>query len=530
MNLEQQEKMMAHIQKLEGLLVVACHRFLTRLAIAVCALIIPQQASPYGSAQTHLDVTEAILGGFGGDDFRKFFNATSGAIDSMAKDFEEHFPEMTKKFNPWTHRLMGHSWSLDEEVPDWVLDKLEKEYGVSRKKALAYCKQYQEKIIKKAIEMTGLPKEKAIAFASLVIDLHHLQDLEPGNSVVEQVARIKKVVANINRHIDILLAENPKLAAVIKNRLNTVLEACLKEGLSEMEIAKRMIDALLDCRLGTAIYSCTKKVMKLVYSIDRVIEANARAAAARAKAAAIKAASKVKRAATVSGFKKSLAASAKYTTVATKTGEDATKKTVETAAKKAGCKEAKTFYGILQKVYRKEGEERYILSIHVPEKAFQGVSAGVLTFIISEGISAVGFAKGEMTEDAFMVETGKNAGAALVDGLAVYVVCSLGFGPAGVVSIAVGVGAYIIYDIAFDALYDIGRFKGITLDDYFGVMPTEIQRRPSAFDYEGACRILNFEGYSPGLGYEGNAPGLDYKGDRPGLGEVPNIRKDGFGL
>lgn len=61
-------------------------------------------------------------------------------------------------------------------------------------------------------------------------------------------------------------------------------------------------------------------------------------------------------------------------------------------------------------------------------------------------------------------------------------------------------------------------------------MPTEIQRRPSAFDYEGACKILNYEGTAPGLGYEGNAPGLDYKGDRPGLGEVPNIRKDGFGL
>lgn len=500
---------------------------LTGLLVA----ILPITSLGYGSATTHREVTEAILGGFGGDDFREFFDSTSGAIDSMAKDFEEHFPEMTKKFSPWTHRLMGHSWSLDEEVPDWVLDKLEKEYGVSRKKAFAYCKRYQEKIIKKAMEMTGLPKDKAIAFASLVTDLHHLQDLEPGNSVVKQVARIKKVVANLNRHIDTLLAENPKLAAVIRNRLNSALNACLKEGLSEMEIAKRMIDALLDCRLGTAIHSCTKKTMKLVYSIDRVIEANARAAAARAKAAAIKAAAKANKAATVGGFKKSLSTSAKYTTVATKTGDDVTAKTVETTAKKAGYKNTKMVRGLLQKVTTKQGGESFILSVPVAgSAAIEGVSTGVLTFVISEGFTAVGFAKGEMTEDAFWVETWKNAGAAVVDGVAVAVVCCLGFGPAGVVAIAVGVGAYIIYEVVFNVLYDINKFKGITLDDYLGVMPTEIQRRPSAFDYEGACKILNYEGTAPGLGYEGNAPGLDYKGDRPGLGEVPNIRKDGFGL
>ena len=502
-------------------------RWIIRLAIVVGVLVIPQQATPYGSAQTHLDVTEAILGGYGGDDFRELFDATSGAVDSMAKDFEEHFPEMTKHFNPKTHRLLGHGWALDEEVPESVLEQIEKEYGVSRKKALAYCREYQEKIIKRAMELTGLARDKATAFASLIIDLHQLQDLEPGNSVVKQVSRVKKVVANINRHLDSLLAENPKLAAVIKKKLNAVLEACLKEGLSEKEIAKRLIDALMECHLGTAINSCNKKFLKLVYSIDRVVNANARAAAARAKAAAAKA----NKAATLNKFKKTLSSSAKYTTVATKTGEEVTAKTVENTAKKAGYKNTKMVRGLLQKVTTKQGGESFILSVPVAgSAAIEGVSAGVLTFVISEGFTAVGFARGEMSEDTFWVETWKNAGAAVVDGVAVAVVCCLGFGPAGVVAIAVGVGAYIIYEVVFNVLYDINKFRGITLDDYLGVMPTEIQRRPSAFDYEGACKILNYEGTSPGLGYEGNAHGLDYKGSSPGLGEVPNIRKDGFGL
>ena len=76
----------------------------------------------------------------------------------MADDFETHFPEMRKKFNPWTHRLMGHSWSLDEKVPEQVLTRLEKEYGVSRPKVIRYCKEYQEKIIRSAIEIKNVDK------------------------------------------------------------------------------------------------------------------------------------------------------------------------------------------------------------------------------------------------------------------------------------------------------------------------------------------------------------------------------------
>ena len=255
------------------------------VALGLSVLMGSMNAFSYGSAMTHLEVTEAILGGYGGDDFREFFGATSGAIDSMAEDFEAHFPEMTKKFNPWTHRLMGHSWSLDEDAPEWVLNRLEKEYGVSRPNAIRYCREYQEKIIRTATEMTGLAHDQATAFAALVIDLHQLQDLEPGNKAVMYVGRIEKVAANISRHIDALLADRPEFAEMLQKKLSTVLNAGRKDCLSEKETAKMMIDALVDCHLGTAINSCHKKTIKLTYSIDRVVSANAKAAAAREKMA-----------------------------------------------------------------------------------------------------------------------------------------------------------------------------------------------------------------------------------------------------
>ena len=255
------------------------------IALVLGVLIGPFNAFSYGSAKTHLEVTEAILGGYGGDDFQEFFGRTSGALDSMAEDFEAHFPEMTKKFNPWTHRLMGHSWSLDEKVPEQVLTRLEKEYGVSRPKVIRYCKEHQEKIVRKAIELTGLVRDLATAFAALVIDLHQLQDLEPGNRAVKYVGRIEKVSANINRRIGVLLVDRPEYAAVLQKKLNGVLNAGRKEGLSEKEMAKKMIDLLMACHLGTAINSCHQKTLKLAYNIDRVVNANAKAAAARAKQA-----------------------------------------------------------------------------------------------------------------------------------------------------------------------------------------------------------------------------------------------------
>ena len=255
------------------------------VALVSGVLMGSMNAFSYGSAATHLEVTEAVLGGYGGNDFREFFEATSSAIDSMADDFEAHFPEMSKKFNPWTHRLMGHSWSLDEEVPERVLVRLETEYGVSRPKVIRYCAEYQEKIIRSAIEMTGLARDPATAFAALVIDLHQLQDLEPGNRAVKYVRRIEKVSANISRHIDALLADRPEFAEMLQKKLSTVLNAGRKDCLSEKETAKRMIDVLMGCHLGTAINRCHKKTMKLTYSIDKAVNANAKAAKARAKLA-----------------------------------------------------------------------------------------------------------------------------------------------------------------------------------------------------------------------------------------------------
>ena len=51
------------------------------VALGLSVLMGSMNAFSYGSATTHLEVTEAILGGYGGDDFQEFFGRTSGALD-----------------------------------------------------------------------------------------------------------------------------------------------------------------------------------------------------------------------------------------------------------------------------------------------------------------------------------------------------------------------------------------------------------------------------------------------------------------
>lgn len=498
------------------------------IAIWCCMLAAPQCVLAFGrnaaskSAEIpgHFDEIMAVFEGYGKDGgLIELFDSTSTQIDKMPYELYEKY-DLKKNFNGWTHRIVGHGNALDEEIPEEVLKRLEKEYGMPRDEMVRYWKGFQERLYEKAQNLTGLPKDKAKALVSFVWDLHLLGDLEPGNTAVKDVLEMEKIVDNITKHLKELLGDDSVFVENLRKKLLTIL----KEGRTPSEIAQSMMDTILKSKIGGRIYLKYKNAIKFKWIEDVAINAREwieKRVVLHAKQVAQKIKEPI-----VSLFKKTLSTCAKYTSVATRSGEDVTAKTVEETARKSGCKNTKVTRGLLQKVTTKEGEESLLLSVPVVE----GVSAGVLTFVISEGVTAVGFAKGDITEEEFWVETWKNVGASVVDGLAVGVVCCLGFGPAGVVAIAVGIGAYIIYDVVFTVLYDINKAKGITLDDYLGIMPTEIQRRPGALDYEGACRILNYEGTSPGLGFEGSAPGLEYKGNGHGLGEVPNIRKDGYGL
>ena len=113
------------------------------------------------------------------------------------------------------------------------------------------------------------------------------------------------------------------------------------------------------------------------------------------------------------------------------------------------------------------------------------VKAGVMTFVFTEGASVYKFASGDISEDQFVRDSAKNCGTAIVTGTATYVAVVLGATPAGPVIIAISIGGVIIADIFFEHLLKEFETSAITMDDILGELPTELQKRTTAWSHAG---------------------------------------------
>lgn len=120
-----------------------------------------------------------------------------------------------------------------------------------------------------------------------------------------------------------------------------------------------------------------------------------------------------------------------------------------------------------------------------------GVKTGILTFIITEGITVCTFAESDMTEEQFIRETTKNLGGAILEGTATTVLVALGANPftwpGGLIVLGVGIGTQIVYDFAWSRLERYLESRYFTLDDFLGDIPDEIRQRTnvlSPMDFE----------------------------------------------
>lgn len=483
----------------------------------------------HGSWKTHLADVECVLNGYGEDPaFRELFSATSTGQDDMAKAYYSEFSDiMTKNFNPKRHRLLGHGWPLNGKIPKEYLDILETEYGVPRKKTIAFWRRYQKNIIAKAMKATGLPKQQATAFAGLIWDLHLIGDLEPDNTVIKQVMKIDTILDNMESHLKTLFKNKPEYADVVMRRLRRVITDCQNQGIVDVKIvARRLMDELQQTKLGTMIHSVWKDKIKLKWSLDKSINAMAWFKE-RTKARVVE---------KIDDTSKSLCkkfssrmASKKEAAIYTKSGTSVTEKQTSKAlvkqCSKNGKNTIKTTKGVLQKLVTKSGNEYIVLSVHIPQSLGAGIGAGVLTFIVDEGVTAISYANGNISTDEFQVETAKNIGGAIVAGAAAYVTVAFCLAPAGPIAIAIGVAGYMIYDIAFDMIYDANKYRGIEFEELFGMFPTEMQRSKGEYAFDEVVKLFGYKGVSKGFEYEGRSKGFEYEGRSQGF-EFKRQRKD----
>ena len=427
--------------------------------------------------------------------FTELFDATSYAMDISPKDLYEFAMrngyKNLKGFNQKTHRRVLH-WSFDAPIPEEFLTALEEENGIPREVILNWCKKQNTIITAKAMRLTGLPKAQAQAFAALIGDIHILGDLiGVENSTMQSLLDYntlltpEKVVDSLCRHLKTLRVED--VNKIRKQLMKVVKKHGAMKDVSQIKTcASELMDEIKNLKLGDKTYAQYEKTLR--ETAQRIQKLNRlRSYLAKSKLGCLSSS-------VANVYDKSLEGMAKAMLEhAEKCGKIYTPEKL----KALGVTEVKKVVGTLQEVTLQDGTKKLVLSVPIETMKTglkTGVATGVMTLLFDEMRTVYGFSQGKMTEADFQRETIGNCGKALIEGTAVFVAVILGASPHGWVVIGVGLGTYILCDIVYKGICQWIDGPGFELEDIIGELPTEIQRRQTAFSYEGYETLLKYQG------------------------------------
>ena len=135
-------------------------------------------------------------------------------------------------------------------------------------------------------------------------------------------------------------------------------------------------------------------------------------------------------------------------------------------------------------------------------------------------MTAYGFVSGEINENEFIFQTAKNGASSLASGAGCFVAVTLGASPTGWVVLAIGTGAYVVTDIVFGEIRKFCDGTVLLDEELIGLLPTEMQRRKSAFSWDGidsGLDLSTFLNRESGIDYRATNPsGFDWKPCRDG--------------
>ncbi len=171
-----------------------------------------------------------------GDAFHEAANQISSAMDN---DLLESF-RLTIGKVPGNHRLIGHGWTLDGDIPKNVLQELERANPGRKTDILAWWSKESKRLAERMEKATGLPPKQAKALASLQWDFHLLGDRMPGNKVVDVVLPSKAIAKNIEKNCEVLFKGRPEYAKAVGRSMQKTLKA----GGTDAEQAARLMESL----------------------------------------------------------------------------------------------------------------------------------------------------------------------------------------------------------------------------------------------------------------------------------------------
>lgn len=427
------------------------------------------------------------------------------------------------------HREFAH-WGMNGSIPEEFLDAIEKSRPGCKERVVELWRQFvvtRREAVKQALNLSGPNSDRAAqSLISMMNDIHVLGDHTTVSTA--NLRTIDNVVNDYLKSLNRMLGNHNGLSQQIKAEIKL-----LPQRLSNQERAARILDILKShnsefSRKATNVLSrmgYTGDVGAIDYEKLKKITGTASTSSDVARHWSCQLMddlklrlAKAKPIRLYGGLKESYNCSIdKASRRMAERAYQAFNNVYSPSALKSmsevkGCR---TVVGVLQEVTVKDGTQKLVLSIPVENFAKgikSGIGAGVMTFVFTEGATLYQFAHGDISQEDFCWESAKNCSSAMLVGSATFVAVVLGAEPVGWVVVGIGIGSYMLCDLAFSEIRHLVDGPSFTLDDILGELPTEIQRRKTSLDYSGFDSLLT---------YKGNESILDYHG-ADSMFELPN--------
>lgn len=469
----------------------------------------------------------------GSASFHQVCKAVNGVDSALPNMFAKRFKV---KLNANDHRYLGHNL-LGGSMPDTSIDYLYNKavekggYTGTRKEFAAILgrmnAEYKQGVVRLTQTTLNLSEKEATSLVEIIHDIHLIGDLTPDNKRIQTIPKLQEIIHDIKVKAGDLPFKDKEAYEKFTKGLQALLDESMK--VSERDGSQAGATFFLDefkkrKLLGSA--SDTSWGKAVTEEADNALDDAGKGLIAKFR-------SKVGSSRVVQLYDKLKANyNGKVTDISRRMAQDAGKtfKNVYTPEALASMKDVastKTVIGTLQEVTFKDGSKKMVLSIPVENYAKgikAGIGAGVMTFILTEGATVYQFAKGDMTQEDFLWESGKNCSTSMLTGGATFVAVVLGANPTGWVVMGIGVGSYLVCDIAFKNIRAAIDGPGFEFADIMGEFPTELQRKRTAIDFEGVDSLLEHNGAYSVLDYHGedtifdNASGqsglFDYEGEK----------------
>lgn len=428
------------------------------------------------------------------------FNAFYGLADQINERIDNLMIDGVK-LSPKNHRDLFHPLFFGEAIPNDLLDSVAKTYarGVFKQQGIEISIEEAKRNLMKARatylhectalvqKMTGLPRKEAQALAGCFHIAHLLGDIDPlDNTITNAIPEVDRLSRALERHLDVLFKRGTGGRA-IREWLSTqkVVLRELRQSYGgdsvghsialRRYLAQESFGEMLDKNWGgtlakhgiyfdeTFAKQCAREADEAFYWEGRLRKGKWLQDPKR--------------------FAKSLQKSpVNMTYKTTRRLNRARQAAVVQATKKGSSLIIRP--GVMQTMRSATGEIVEVLTVPIQQAGkglAVGSSAGILTFVFSQGTTYAMYQKGVISEDEFIAETEKNCGAALTTGATTFVLVALGANPAGWVVLGVGATVDAIYGLTFDEVQWVQSFDW-EKDWIFGEVPTEIQRRTKLFE------------------------------------------------